>query len=374
MDRYTGIEQFDFQILRFTVELKKKYPQVAADLKEIGQAITDFESWYSWWVNKAATYEAADLLEVAATYYRASLFYLAAADERLAACHEKYLACFYRFHKDTSMESYQVPYDGGYLPVIFLKNENAKGTLLVHGGFDSYLEELTSWFLKLYQADFQYNILIFDGPGQGYVAAQGLYLRADFEYAVSTVLDYFHLSAVDAVGISLGGYLVMRAAAFEKRIKRVIAFDIFYDAMDAVAMSAGWSASKVLQGLLKIQQKDLVNRLIESRAKRDINLNWMLTNGYRVSGTRTPFDFISYFQQFQVKDFLPLINQPCLLLAGQDDFYVPVKRLKTIEKGLKNSKLVESRLFTKESGGSLHCQIDQIELAMRAIKEFLIRE
>ena len=43
---YTGIEQFDFQIIRFTSSLETNYTQVSQDLKEIGQAISDFESWY----------------------------------------------------------------------------------------------------------------------------------------------------------------------------------------------------------------------------------------------------------------------------------------------------------------------------------------
>ena len=38
---YTGIEQFDFQIIRFTSSLETNYTQVSQDLKEIGQAISD---------------------------------------------------------------------------------------------------------------------------------------------------------------------------------------------------------------------------------------------------------------------------------------------------------------------------------------------
>ena len=57
MKHYTGDPQFDFQIIRFTSRLKH-HPEVMADLSEVGQAITDFESWYTWWTSKASYYEA----------------------------------------------------------------------------------------------------------------------------------------------------------------------------------------------------------------------------------------------------------------------------------------------------------------------------
>ena len=367
---YTGIEQFDFQIIRFTSSLETNYTQVSQDLKEIGQAISDFESWYIWWSEKAKKYEADEIFEVAATYYRAALFYLAIDDSRLIPMHKKFVNCFNKFYENSNMERFKVPYKKGYLPAILMKKKEAKRTLLVFGGFDSYLEELAGWFFKLYQEDFPYNILIFDGPGQGYVPMQGLFLPADFELPVSTILDYFNLKEVDAVGISLGGYLVMRAAAFEKRIKRIVVFDIFYDSLDAV----GWFIKKILNWLLKHQYKTLTNRILEKKASKDVDLQWTFINGYRISGKRTPFDFFNYFRKFQVKSLLPLINQPCLLLAGKDDFYVPAKRLKTIEKALINSMYVETKLFTEETGGNLHCQVDNMNVAIKAIKDFLMKE
>ena len=45
IETITGIKQFDFQILRFTGELRKRYPEVSQDLKVMGEAISDFETW-----------------------------------------------------------------------------------------------------------------------------------------------------------------------------------------------------------------------------------------------------------------------------------------------------------------------------------------
>ena len=47
---------------------------------------------------------------------------------------------------------------------------------------------------------------------------------------MAAVLDHFGLADVTLIGLSLGGYLAPRAAAFEERIKRVVAHDVFiYD-------------------------------------------------------------------------------------------------------------------------------------------------
>ena len=70
--------------------------------------------------------------------------------------------------------------------------------------------------------------------GQGTALNNGLKFIVNWEKPTSYVLDYFQLDHVSLMGISWGGYFVMRAAAYEKRIEKVIAFDIFYSALDAL--------------------------------------------------------------------------------------------------------------------------------------------
>ncbi len=50
----------------------------------------------------------------------------------------------------------------------------------------------------------------------------------EWEKPTSVVLDYFKVDEVTLIGISLGGYLAVRAAAFEPRIKRVVTWDVMY--------------------------------------------------------------------------------------------------------------------------------------------------
>src|SRR4029077_414226 len=81
-----------------------------------------------------------------------------------------------------------------------------------------------------------YNVLIFDGPGQGgALVMQKLAMRADWENVVTPVVDYlFTRPDVDSAHIALyggsfGGYLAPRAAAFEHRLGACIADAALFD-------------------------------------------------------------------------------------------------------------------------------------------------
>lgn len=367
---FTGIEQFDFQIIRFTSLLKDSYPQVTEDLASIHQ-VQDTEGWYSWWASRAQTYEKKGQLELAASYYRAALFYLADSDPRKDLAYQKFICCFYSYHSDWQELRHQVPYRQGFLPALLLPNPQAKRTLLVFGGFDSYLEELASWFQLLRQELPSHNILIFDGPGQGHVPRQGIYFQANYEEAVAAVLDYFDLKAVDAIGISWGGSFVLRAAAFENRIKRLIAFDIFYDAMDTLRLHSTRLEFATLQLLLALRQKRWINRIIQQKATESINFQWFLDNGCSVTGEETAYDFLKNIQHHRIKAILPLVRQDCLLMAGSQDMYVPLTRLQDIEEGLSSAHSIQSTVFTPETSGELHCQINDIPLALETIRDYL---
>ena len=49
-------------------------------------------------------------------------------------------------------------------------------------------------------------------------------------------MDYFGVTSAAVLGVSFGGYLVMRAAAYCPRITRVIAFDMMYRLLDGLTM------------------------------------------------------------------------------------------------------------------------------------------
>uniref|UniRef100_A0AAU1U039 Alpha/beta fold hydrolase n=1 Tax=Streptomyces sp. NBC_00119 TaxID=2975659 RepID=A0AAU1U039_9ACTN len=121
-------------------------------------------------------------------------------------------------------------------------------TVLFHGGYDSTLEE-DYFALAAGALPRGYNVVAFDGPGQGStVREQGPHFRPDREAVVTPIVDFaLTVPEVDTgrlapIGMSLGGYLAARAAAFEHRIASVL-YDGVYDLHEVMATTASRAAS-----------------------------------------------------------------------------------------------------------------------------------
>ncbi|WP_248574538.1 alpha/beta fold hydrolase [Leuconostoc sp. MTCC 10508] len=367
--QYVDNEQFNLQINRFINDEFADNPIVQEDLKEIIPQLKDTESWYAAWHNKAKEREEEQQWLIASTYYQAAEFYLQTNDPRNQIVYEKYRETFYKGYTDFEYESYEVPYENSFLPVVKLITPGAKKDLLFFAGFDSYMEEMVkiAHFLK----GIDYNIYIFDGPGQGTALRNGLTLVHSWEKPVSAILDYFNIKKASAIGVSLGGYLVMRAAAFEKRLDKVVAFDIFYSFMDSLRIRMPYDQMTKIEQLLDSNQSEIINHQFTSMMAKSLDLNWKINKGFENTGTKTPFELLKAFQKYNMGSIMPLINQDVLLLAGENDQYVPSSRLPEIANGLVNASSVKSVLFDKDSGGDQHCQAGRRELGFNEIKEFL---
>ncbi|PKL76048.1 MAG: hypothetical protein CVV27_12295, partial [Candidatus Melainabacteria bacterium HGW-Melainabacteria-1] len=112
--------------------------------------------------------------------------------------------------------------------------------------FDAFVEEFYAIWATLAAAG--YEVIAFEGPGQGgALRKHGLVFDHDWEKPTKAVLDHFEFAEASLLGVSMGGYWCLRAAAFEPRIQRAIAFPPVYDWMvmaggsaDAMARADEW--------------------------------------------------------------------------------------------------------------------------------------
>jgi dipeptidyl aminopeptidase/acylaminoacyl peptidase len=109
--------------------------------------------------------------------------------------------------------------------------------LLFLGGADAYAEEI--YFSAKLMTERGWAVLLVDTPGRG----SSMYLknigtRADYEVPGKACLDYlFSRPEIDPkrvalIGISMAGYYAPRVAAFDKRIKALIAWSGCYSILD----------------------------------------------------------------------------------------------------------------------------------------------
>jgi dipeptidyl aminopeptidase/acylaminoacyl peptidase len=147
---------------------------------------------------------------------------------------------------DPTAERITAPLPDGGRVVANLRRPSAAGPVplvVLIPGLDSTKEEFFHWesvFLRRGMAT-----LSLDGPGQGETGFT-LDIRPDYEVAVTAILDAvaacpeLDRERVGAVGVSLGGYYVVRAAAFEPRLNAIAGISGPFD------FGANWEAMPAL--------------------------------------------------------------------------------------------------------------------------------
>ena len=338
------------------------------DMEEVGQRINTFEEWKTEMLKLAKRAVAEDRLMNAAFYYRAAEFYTLQGDPDKEPLYDKFIDSFYQAFKNDGIERLKVPYKKAYLPAIRIPpvETEKKGTIVMHGGFDSFIEEFYSWMR--YFSEHGYEVIAFEGPGQGGARKKfGLALDWRWERPAKAILDHFRLDDVTWLGISMGGWFCFRAAAFESRIKRVMASSIAFDYMQAPNLVA-----QLLAKLFFIRLRRLTNRLALRKMARDKMHAWSVSNMMHIADKETPVEAMDVVLQLNERTLhSELVKQDVLILTGREDHFIPFKMHDMQVKALTNARSVTGRVFTREEQAQNHCQIGNVGLALDAMVKWI---
>ncbi|WP_020614070.1 alpha/beta hydrolase [Sediminispirochaeta bajacaliforniensis] len=377
----TGYKLYIDEVGGFNFQLNRWVTTGFASQEEIESIAGDIEgfgTWQSRFLHLAKTAEHEKRLLHAAIYYRAVDFFAEAGTAQKADAYHSFLNLFSEAMKDQDIERIEVPYESAFLPLLRLRPEGrAKGTILIHGGYDSYKEEL--YPMASYLANRGYEIVLFDGPGQGEsLHRYELTLTPDWHYPVSAIIDHLGLDDVTVVGISLGGCLALRAAAFEKRITRVVALDHFYDWGRCMAKKKNdpYHSSILAYALLRVMlcfPRSFDRRLLK-KLETNYKAAWVFNQGCHITGSKSPHAYFEAIMRYSTKPINRLITQDVLILAGEEDHAVPVDLYPKQLRALNNAASVEGRLFTVKEGGAQHCQIGNLPLVLDYILEWTMRK
>jgi dienelactone hydrolase len=184
----------------------------------------------------------------AAVTYHFSKFVWVLDPERNRANTHAAIRCLYEAHArlDPTAERVEAAMDGGVVVANLRRPPGAAEPaplVVLIPGLDSTKEEFFRWeavFLARGMAT-----LSLDGPGQGETGLR-MDIRPQYELAVAAILDAvagrpeLDGERIGAVGVSLGGHYVVRAAAFEPRITALAGVSGPYD------FAAGWDTMPAL--------------------------------------------------------------------------------------------------------------------------------
>ncbi len=306
----------------------------------------------------------------AASYLRSAEFFMFPDESAKLPTRERFLHLVREHYGIKESEVISIPYENGMLPAYRFIPVHPKGTLVMFAGFDAYIEEFFAMCFAFRDAG--YEVIIFEGPGQGGALEDShLPMTYEWEKPVKTVLDFLQLDDVTLMGISLGGGLVMRAAAFEPRVRRVIADDILTDFFEVVLRDANPVQRALLRALLVAGAAGQVNALLKQAMKKSLVTEWGIKQGMHVTGSQTPYEFLQKIRAYRTAPISSRVSQDVLLMAGAEDHYVPLHQLYDQIAMLKQVRSLTARLFTRQEQAQNHCQIGNLGLSVQVMVDWL---
>ncbi len=338
-------------------------------LFETGKQITDFNSLeiiMSKYAQKGIEEE---------DYYKASAFFricefFCKDKSKKIFYFQKCINCYKKAFSNLEYNEYWIPYKNFALYAVKFTTKCKKGIILMHGGYDSFIEE---FFIAIQLfINSGYEVILFEGPGQGKVLYKyNIPLESTWEMPVRTILDYFNLSKIILIGISLGGYLATRASAYDKRISNLIMYDLIYDFFEAQMIAKSKRDKIILNFLINTKQKCIINQMEKKTRKDSFFGDWILTQGFNVFGVTNLYDYLLEIKKYSTRNISDRISQDVLILAGEEDVYtnfiIQQKKL------LINANSISCRVFRKDENSSHHCQVGNIKLAFSEMIMWLNR-
>ncbi|MGW6005192.1 alpha/beta hydrolase family protein [Oerskovia enterophila] len=336
----------------FDAQLVRALAYVAQGGAEVGECIEtarrishgDGDRWYDEWSATAARVEktaqesdvAGHVVSARTAYFRASNYYRTAGlflmgspvDDRFRESSRRQTDTFRKGAAllDLPPDVLEIPFEGGTLPGYFYRASDdgrPRPTVLLVDGYDGTAEEL--YFANAVAAlERGYDVLAFDGPGQGSVILdQGIPFRPDWETVVTAVVDHaLTLAEVDprrivVHGWSFGGYLAPRAASGEHRLAACIADSGPYDLYDTVAARFPALLAGHLEddhgAALKVVEATLHQLLKKTSA------GWALRRNLWVHGVDDPMAFIRLSRDYTMRGREHLIACPTFVCRTVGD-------------------------------------------------------
>jgi dienelactone hydrolase len=202
-----------------------------------------------------------------------------------------------------------------------------------------------------------YGMLTYEGPGQGAALREhGLFFTPQWEKPNAAVLDaYLRTHAkppsIVLIGMSMGGYLAPRAAAFEPRIDGVVSFDVCFDFAEI--------AERFNALLLDPATASRVSGVIDS-------VRWTF-------GMHTNDEIVERAKAYHLADVADRITADVLVLVGEEDEFVPVTQGAAYVAALTGARSVEKACYDRASGGAEHCQEGASTLWHETFFDWLLR-
>jgi alpha-beta hydrolase superfamily lysophospholipase len=256
---------------------------------------------------------------------------------------------------DHPAEAVSIPYQDTTLPgYLFLVDDSGmpRPTIIYTSGYDSTSQE--GYFVLAVAALRRgYNVLAFDGPGQGgALHLQKLVMRPDWEAVITPVVDFaltrpeIRPTKIAGFGYSLGGYLLARAAAFEHRLSALILDDGVHD----LASGFAGNLPPFLATWVRDGHDDYAIPVMSLLMTLSPQLAWAVRNGMWVFGVQNYAELLRSAAQYTLDGVADQILAPTLIMEGEHDTLL-AGQPERVEKALTAAPTTRVTLTEQEGAG-----------------------
>jgi alpha-beta hydrolase superfamily lysophospholipase len=311
------------------------------------------------------------------TYYHGALLrHPEPRDRGVLETARRAASCFERALELLSIPAHpvRIPYERTALPGHFFRSPMARGrapVLVVFQGRDAWPEDARYlWDGAIRRG---YHCLTFHGPGQGLALREhGLPFRSDWERVVTPAVDFVVKQPqvdprrVVVMGLSMGGALAPRAAAFEKRIHTCIANPGVHSWSDAMFALL----DEMAPGLAPLLETD--PRAFDARVSQMMGsapfYKWAFADWMWKHGARSPSELLLKLKDFTNAPVVDRISCQMLVMDGTAEAFT-AGQAKKLYDSLTCPK--DYMLFTEEDTGLVHCQTGAHAVAAQRMFDWL---
>lgn len=216
---------------------------------------------------------------------------------------------------DGMIDKVRIPYEGTYLPGYFLKAEwgaEKHPTLIMIGGGDTFVEDLY-FYIGPAAIKRGYHVLMVDLPGQGDLPFSGMHFPVEAELPMRAIVDYALArpetdpERLVAYGLSGGGYLVPRAACYEKRLKAIAVCSVILNMRD------------LFSDKLATFDRSLTYKLLRAVGSKKLDSFWRVVMTYAWRwGAKSPAELLEIIRGHRTDP--GLITCPMLNLVAEQEY------------------------------------------------------
>ena len=279
------------------------------------------------------------------TYFRVAELMRRPDDPQKIPLYRRAIDCFRRglANSHHRYEALSFPYDGHRLEGYFFPARAERAPCVIFLSGADALPEQNFFRGAQWLTARGLSCFVFNGPGQGgTIRLLKVPTLAEYERPVGAAIDYLATRAdvdperIGLLGVSMAGYYGMRAAAFEPRIRSVVAWGAMYSVHEDL-----WQHYPPLR-------RQLV---------------W-------ITGSKDEAEAEKKLRAFTLEGILDRVRIPALITHGVNDEMVPVSSAERTYREIASADKT-LRLYTPEDGGDTHINIDNWSQVLPVMADWL---